>query len=310
METTIEMTGSEAMNEPANEQLHSPESHLEQAVAPGDTIEAQGCGCGGNKGATPKQPSFNDPSYVYAIGNIRAIFPRLDIEKEFYAAVKRDNYSGLTDQQLIYETIRKPENEYLARAMTYVFSIENIDTFIIQQTSDAVLKQLIEAINPKNGEDCDVLIGQLGGIASPDIANGLQLPIAGPVRIYSFEVDDFVSAMPKTAEMSDESIRELFRRIQQLADNSGVSNEHRALNYLATQYPELYSLTADMFNSGNSLKRVYIRPSRLAGSRSIIQVVFVFIDRRSGVEQQYSVRVDTQGMFPHLVSALQPYYDR
>ena len=41
---------------------------------------------------------------------------------------------------------------------------------------------------------------------------------------------------------------ELFYRIIQMADNTGGTDEHRALNYLAVRYQEIYKRTEEAFH--------------------------------------------------------------
>ncbi len=103
---------------------------------------------------------------------------------------------------------------------------------------------------------------------------------------------------------------ELFWRIMQLADNAGELDEHRAVNYLALRYPVIYAQTVEMFAADKKLAGVTVRPSRLSGSRKIVDVVFKFVDRKTDVRVKYFVRVDVTEKWLFLVSKLQPFYER
>jgi len=53
-----------------------------------------------------------------------------------------------------------------------------------------------------------------------------------------------------------------------------------------------------------------VRPSRLSGVRSIVDVIFSFFHSQTEVTEKYFVRVDVTEEFPFLVTKLSPYYDR
>jgi hypothetical protein len=103
---------------------------------------------------------------------------------------------------------------------------------------------------------------------------------------------------------------ELFDRIMQLTDNSGNSDEHRALNYLAMRYPAIYARAAEEFARDFSLTKVEVRPSPLSGTRNIVGVIFAYTDRKTDFTEKYCVRVDVTEEFPFLVARLSPYFDR
>jgi hypothetical protein len=98
-------------------------------------------------------------------------------------------------------------------------------------------------------------------------------------------------------------------RIMQMADNAGATDQHRALNYLATRYPAIYATTAEAHRRGSALSAIEARPSRLNGIRRILDVVFSFTHRQTDVTDKSFVRVDVTEEFPFLVSKMAPYYD-
>jgi hypothetical protein len=103
---------------------------------------------------------------------------------------------------------------------------------------------------------------------------------------------------------------EVFERIMFSADNAGATDEHRALNYLATRDAVMYARAISAFTSNMSLSNVEVRRSRLSGVRNIVDVVFSFTHRVTGVTEKQFTRVDVTEEFPFLVTGMSPYYDR
>ena len=136
-------------------------------------------------------------------------------------------------------------------------------------------------------------------------------------QIYSFDRNALIDALPVPEKLTKaardnfrESAAELLDRIMQLTDNAGALDEHRALNYLAMRYSAIYELAARAFGDGKSLTAVYVQPSRLSGTRDIVDVIFAFRDRQTDFVEKSFVRVDVTEEFPFLVTKLSPYYDR
>jgi cyclic patellamide precursor peptide PatG len=174
---------------------------------------------------------------------------------------------------------------------------------------------LIEAVRPTpNPEDVDVVVGVRGSIASPEMCNGLMVPIVAFDQIYSFDRKSLLEAIPKPEQVSAEAFApaaaELFDRIMQMTDNAGAADEHRALNYCALRYPAIYAKTAEEFAANSSLSAVEVRPSPLGNTRKIVDVIFSYTSRNTDVTEKFFVRVDVTEEFPFLVTKISPYYDR
>ena len=146
------------------------------------------------------------------------------------------------------------------------------------------------------------------------MCNGLVVPMVAFTQIYSFDTEAFVSAIPKPEGLSTRAFKaaatELFARFQQLADNAGATDEHRALNYLAVRYPAIYAHATERFAANATLTAVDVQPSRLSGVRALVNVVFTFTDRATGVPDKAAARVDVSEEFPFLAAPLAPHYDR
>jgi len=263
--------------------------------------------CGGLGGAPP--------SYVYAIGRLEARFPLLSVEKEFAQATGRAETAGLTDRQALHRVLTQREHRYLARQLCWVMTIEGLETYIVVPRDPGDLELLIEAVRPApRATDVDIVIGVRGPIAPPTLCNGLTVPIVAFDQLYSFDVDALLGAIPRpdgvTAAQFRTTAEEVFNRVMQIGDNAGATDEHRALNYLAVRYPALYAAVADAQARNASLSAVEVRPSALGLTRRIVEVIFSFTNRPTGVVEKSFTRVDVTEEFPFLVTPLSPYYDR
>ncbi|MDF0667635.1 MAG: hypothetical protein P0119_16410 [Nitrospira sp.] len=285
---------------PASEARHSHGAISPQA----------GCAtCGGAAAMTVT------PSFVYAIGRVEARFPNLAAEKEFAQATGRTDTAGKTDQQTFHAVLSKREHRYLVRQLCWVLTIQGLDTYLLVPRDPADIDLLVEAIRPApSPHDIDVVIGLRGPIAPPEMCNGLMVPIVAFDQIYSFDREALVKAIPKPEKIAAAQFapaaEELFNRVIQLTDNAGATDDHRALNYLAMRYHQIYAKAAEQFGGNCSLTGVEVHPSPMSGTRKIDDVIFSYTNRNTDFTEKFCVRVDVTEEFPFLVTKLSPYYDR
>jgi hypothetical protein len=146
------------------------------------------------------------------------------------------------------------------------------------------------------------------------MCNGLMIPIVAFDQVYSFDRDALIKSIPKpekvTAKDFATAAEELLNRIMQIADNAGATDEHRALNYCALRYPEIYVNDSRRLQENSSLSAVEVRPSRLSGVRKVVDMIFSYRNRSTDVSEKFFVRVDVTEEFPFLVTKMSPYYDR
>jgi hypothetical protein len=313
----LSKTGAKPMSEPES-RIDTPAAVPPPpavGAAPG-TVHAAGCGCASCSGGAADSAQPVQYSLVYALGRLEPRFPTIGIEKEYAQARARgDGGAGKTDHRSLADTISDGANRYLARQLCWVFTVEGLPTYLVRPRDPADLDLLIGALRPSpRPTDVDVLIGLRGPMAPPEACNGLVVPVVVFDQLYSFDVDGLIKSIPKPDKISAADFapaaEELFFRIQQLADNAGAVDEHRAVNYLAVRYPAIYTLAADAFGRNYSLTAVETRPSRLSGARRVLDVIFTFTGRATDVQEKHFVRVDATEEFPFLVSKLSPYYDR
>jgi hypothetical protein len=242
-------------------------------------------------------------------------FPSAGIEKEVLQVMGRTDTAGLTDRQALHEMLSQRRNRYLARNMCYVFTIEGLETYVLQPRDPADFELLVDAIRPTpRPTDVDIVIGVRGPLAPPEMCNGLLAPIVLLDQLYSFDIDELIGAIPRPPEIPPErfahAAEEMLARIMQAADNAGATDEDRALNYLAVRYAQLYASAAEHFAAGASLTAVTTRPSPLSGTRRIVDVIFTYTNRATDVASAWFVRVDVTEAFPFLLTKLSPYVVR
>jgi hypothetical protein len=278
-------------------------------------VVPQACAtCGTAPAADERMATSQAPSWIYALGKIEVRFPSISVEKEFAQATGREKTAGLTDRQALHTVLSKPENRYLVRQLCWVMTVEGLETYLLRPHDSADFSLLLEAIRPAPSPlDLDVVIGQKGPIAPPEMCNGLMVPIVLFDQIYSFGRDALIKSIPKPEKTSAEEFapaaEELFDRILKMTDNAGATDEHRALNYLAVRYQAIYSKAADFFARNSSLTGVNVQLSALSGVRKVLDVIFSYTDRVTDVVDKCLVRVDVTDEFPFLATKLSVYFD-
>jgi hypothetical protein len=254
-------------------------------------------------------------SHIYALGQVRALFPSLGVEKEFSQVVGRSKTSGLSDKEVLHAVCSERENLYLVRQLCWVLSIEGLDTYILQPRDPADYGSLIGTLRATpTPSDMDLVVGVFSNNAPQQTCNGLRLPLIGFDKIYSFDRKSLLEAIPPPKGVKGDEFaaasNELLSRVLQMADNTGANDEDRALNYLVVRYPAIYAKTAEAYAGNKSLTAVDVRPSALSSARKIVDVILSFTDRGTDVCDKYFVRVDVTEEFPFLVTKLSPYYAR
>ena len=310
------MEEKEAKDNPASLPMNQApcQESQENKASSSQGMAKRSCGCGEDA----KAKGTNAPQYVYALGKIDPRFRSMAVEREFAQATGRAETTGLTDQQAFYSVLSKKENRYLVRDLCWTLAIEGVAAYILLPKDPLDFDRLVESVKPQQDKaGIDVVVGSKGPVALPEMCAGLQVPIVGFDQLFSFNREEFIRSIPRPEsipEKQEEKFRaaanELFDRILQMADNTGATDEHRALNYLAVRYPAIYANAAEEFERNFSLTGVEARPSRLSGERKIVSVIFSYTNRETDVTEKFFVRVDVSEEFPFMVTKMAPYYDR
>ncbi len=280
--------------------------------------KAQPCpSCGGAAASdcpTCRQSAASS-AYIYALGKVEHHFPSPSVEKELAQVAKHAPTDGLTDRQRLHKVLSERSNRYIVRQLCWVLTIEQQDTYILVPRDPADWDLLVAALRPTPSPmDLDAVIGIRGGIAPPEMCNGLRLPIVSFDQLYHFDSKSLVEAIPPPEKIKPEDFmpaaEELLDRILQMTGNTGAADAHRALNYLAVRDPQIYAKTAEAFARNASLTAVDVRRSQLGGGRNIVEVIFSYTNRTTDVVEKLFTRVDVTDEFPFLVTKMSPYYDR
>lgn len=257
--------------------------------------------------------------HVYAIGRIKPFFPALDVEKEYKQLIPKPlppELNGAQEDRLLQWVLR--HNPFLAHAMGWAFLIGNVSTYLLQPATTLVLEAFVTSIVPESAteEQYNVVLGAQDPAASLEAGREGPLPGVTVNRTFGFTLSDLVrsvelslrqqgvSPMPTPAQITT-----LFDNLLQLANNTGDAAEHRALNYVSVNYPEIY-VPQSSGGSQPYFSGVETRPSPLGGARSIIDVILKYTSPTNGLVSKSYTTVDVTGQFPFLVLPLQPYFER
>ncbi|MFL6334571.1 MAG: hypothetical protein ACJ754_14760 [Pyrinomonadaceae bacterium] len=281
-------------------------------------VRPQDCSCGGGAGgtctcgATAAQAAIG---FVYAIGTVTARFPNQSVEREFIQVWGRTNYSGPVSNKAMFEVLSQGQNIYLARSMCWIFQNESVDMYVLQPRSYVELTDFILALDdPIDKVTLDMIIGVRGGIAPPTMCNGTQLSIVVCDQVFTFTTEAFIQSIIDYAAslgriVTRAAAYNAFSILVKLTDNSGESDEHRAINYVTFKSLDIYVLETQLEADNFQLTSVTATPSSLSGARKIVNVIFTYTNTRSTEVQQYFTRVDVTGEFPFLVTGISRFYN-
>jgi len=278
------------------------------------------CGCNSNPvGKKNMMQSTTDiPSYVFSIGKVNFRFPNKSIEMELLQAIgqkTKGQTKGLNKHEINHSILTDSNYRYITRQLCWILHIENLHAYLLVVQDPLDTDRISQALRPNpDVGDIDVIIARLGPIATPEMCNGLMLPIVIVDQIYSFDRNELLKSIPRKEGMDEAQFKntsaEIFTHIIQIADNAGATDEHRALNYLAVRYDEIYNRTPLMQYDDYSFTGVEVRQSRLSGSRKVMDVIFNYENQTNRAMQKWFVRIDVTEEFPFLVSPIQQYFKR
>jgi hypothetical protein len=275
------------------------------------------CGCGNTSNTLVEKSTMSQSrtQYIHAIGKIVPRFPRKDLEKEYYQIMHGLETKGKLDNEIMSSIFSDENYKYIAYEMCWVFTIEGLEIYILRANNREAFEQFVESTNASpTVNDINVVIGTKGPLSSPELCNGLILPVVTVDKVYSIDKDSLLKVIPRNTGEDEKTFNdtsgELFNRIIQMADNLGATDEHRALNYLSVRYDAIYAHSYKMNLDDFSLTAIDVLPSRLSGTRKIVDVIFTYRNRQTDFIDKYFMRVDINEKYPFLVSPLSAYYNR
>lgn len=275
--------------------------------------------CGSVPGFARNLPST---AWVYALGRIVPRFPDLGVEKEF-AQAGAGGAAGMLETERLIAILKQDEFRYLARQLCWVFHNGETETFTLLCRDDAEAERLVNAIPRADAAEqtVQVIVGSMGFAAVEAACATTGLPAVAIDHHLTFTIDSFIDALAgaqpggkggHAEAKADEGFRaaakDLFARLTRRSDNRGLTDEHRALNYVALRYPPIYRLVADAHRDDKSLVDVQVRRGP-GGARRLVAVRMVFRARRTDVVERYQCLVDVTDRFPFLSTSINQVYD-
>ena len=260
------------------------------------------------RGARPAQPA--PEQFAYVLGRLDVRFPSLGIEREYQQR-----------ERVIADLPREPrnarvravleKNPHLATRVGWILSVGGSPTFALNAASSGLKDSFFSALSQADQpEHFCVVIGRVGPFVNPASYGGLLIPLLMVDQMYVGSLVAWtggLAAVAKTAlkgrkigeERFQAAARELFRNVTGMPDNMGVSDGHRALNYLLVQHPGMFLAAAE--REDQLLDRIETRVQLSAGGRRHVVVILVFVDRATGVAERVFCSVDVTEEWPFVL---------
>lgn len=214
-------------------------------------------------------------SYVYALGSLRPYLSSRDLQKEFDAAAKTlgladDDYYGVfsySETTSNNQSLTFRPYAYIAEKASWVFTINDVDTYMIVPKFANELDALIAALNHKTVDDTVALIGTMGEGSLNE--SDSDLPLSSVVCNHVI-VQPIGHKLPII-----------------IKPNDGFSASRRALNYLVFNFNTLIKGKLDL--SGQLIEinyKTYTKdPNRL-----LIEIILTY--KSQNLESFYSCGLD------------------
>lgn len=289
----------------------------EPTTAPLGPLSPQGASAAGAEHPCPEcaaraaQPAQAPPEqFAYAIGRLDVRFPSLGIEREYQQR-----------ERLIADLPREPRNArvravlernpHLATRVGWILSVGGNPTFALSPMSAGLKDSFFNALSQSHEpEHFCVVIGRVGPFVNPASYGGLLLPLLMVDQMYVASVAEWTAGLEAVAKAAlkardigekkfQAASRELFRNITGMPDNMGISDGHRALNYLLMQHPGMFLAAAE--REHHLLDRIETRVQLSAGGRRHVAVILVFIERATGVAERVFCSIDVTEEWPFVV---------
>ena len=132
--------------------------------------------------------------YVYAIGRLRARFPKEEVEQKYQQLLTPADMSAPTQEQRLYNVLSRPDNVSLAREMDWLLEVQDVATYRLQPRSTTEFQLMLDALAPDELAQTgyDVVIGA----QKPQADGGEDLPVVSVHRLYHFTEESLVESIP------------------------------------------------------------------------------------------------------------------
>jgi PatG C-terminal len=246
--------------------------------------------------------------FVFTIGKLDVRLPTVGIEREYRRCVKGEERKPASRGERMRAVFEA--NHHLAARACYVLSIGGTPAFSLTPSIQSARESLIAALSHIDSPNhWVVVIGKLGPTCRPGDCGGLLVPFVFCDQIFCFSIDEWIEDMQKAVgdkpattgdrEMLASAARDLFNQSVNSLQNIGLSDAHRALNFLLMRHPGIFHAVAERRGKA-ILDRVDTRVSEGLGARRQILVILTFLNITTGVPDRLFCRVDVTEEWPFL----------
>lgn len=249
--------------------------------------------------------------YVYAIGHIDVRFPSLGIEREYQQRERALQDLPQQRHARIVSVLQK--NPHLATRVNYVFVVGGTPVFALSPSSGSLKDAFFKALSRSQETDYScIVIGRVHAFTNPATYGGLLLSQVSVDQLYGFSAAEWAEGLAKVAQPALQSRKveagrfqsvsqDIFREVTTMPENMGISDGHRALNYLIVQHPGMFLAAAE--RPGHALDRIETRVLQSVAGRRHVAVILKFLDRGTGVPERLYTTVDVTEEWPFVVGA-------
>ncbi len=307
---------------PRQEESPTPTTLSVPAGIPDQVTIAGGCGCGGRCGGQAAHRITGRSTSVYGVGRVRGSFAHLGAERELQAVTGADPHAVVPAADLA-QLLADPSHRHVATQMCWTFESRlGTPGFTLVPRDREDLTLLIDFL--QDDDLLHVIVGSpaIGGspFACP-VQTGL--PAVWLDQLFSFNPIELIEAMPTPSAARSTDVDEgaadetakwqragttLFDWLTRRLDNTGVSEQHRALNYLAVRYPAMYHLAYDQQRVGKVLIGLDAYP-RQGQERRAVLVRLTFRNPHTQVVERYHCEVDIHDVLPFVTRPFALSYD-
>ncbi len=215
------------------------------------------------------------------------------MEKEFAQAAGRSDTAGKTDQQTFQSVLSQPQNRYLVRQLCWVLTVQGLETYLLVPRDPTQIDLLVDAIRPASSPmDIDVVIGLRGPVASPEMCNGLMIPMGRGRSDLFLQPRRAHQGHPEAAEDDGGAVQRGLRgavRQDHAADRQcGGDGRPPRLELPFHAVSGDLRQGAEEFANDFSLTGVDVRPSPLSSTRNMVDVIFSYTNRNTDFTEKFS----------------------
>ncbi len=306
-----------------------------QAVTPAQGLG--GCACGAPGGVCTCAEGGSPSRFIYVLGTVDIRFPDQSISAELQTVAETMNIVQEADEDLrtwCYRVLRLPEARYVARQVGWILTVERQPAYYLALRDLEDLDDLVSCLGEPKDDDLCLFVGS-SSLIPVETCPGVTAPVLAVDQLCAFKQGalaawcELSSETPPTLRKrapgqkksgSDEQNPQdpiepdperlkLFKMLVQSADNFGDTDAWRALNFLAVRYKHIYEKYAEKTHDYDLIS-VKVMTSRLEREKRIVDPVFAFQHKQTGVVKKFFVRVDVSHLFPMIANEIAEYFDR